>query len=438
MSMANLKIQAREPAPHTAAESLGWQLRAALPPIRVHCVAVLDGAGEVLWLSESVLGPDEQSFAAEALSELEAHPGAPHCDADLDDGRGAVFLAIRTPRAALAGVVMILVDAKALSAGNLPDRILTPVVSGLLDRLGKALPEPPEAQSVAPRAAETEAPDGEPLVQLDPVGEVTVEILAPQDVDEILTFELPQAMVAEDRTSPLAARRADPPAPAEPGLTIEELAKLRPGGRLRRFQVVQSLGKGASEDEAVASLRSCVEALLSWLAERADHREPPLSFSVPVSAEALEAGDLPQHLRECLGPAGARAPAIGFEIAESLYFRHREPIEGLIRTLEPLGSFLVLDDFTFDAGPFELLRSSALRLVKVHPELVSAALRDKLAQARIVAISQAARVLGIHCAAKQVSGPATRRWLTAAGFDFAQGPLFEGPRSLGTLAAELE
>ena len=135
--------------------------------------------------------------------------------------------------------------------------------------------------------------------------------------------------------------------------------------------------------------------------------------------------------------AGAAGLAAAAELAEAAYIRDRERAERLVRAIEALGCFLVLDDFTFDTGVLELLRSRVLRLVKVDGALTRGALRDKLAQARVVAISQAARVLGVHCAAKQIDTAATSRWLAAAGFDFAEGPLFGAPRALDSLAGEL-
>jgi EAL domain-containing protein (putative c-di-GMP-specific phosphodiesterase class I) len=102
---------------------------------------------------------------------------------------------------------------------------------------------------------------------------------------------------------------------------------------------------------------------------------------------------------------------------------------------ERSGFFMVLDDFSFHSEALEILRCKALRLVKLDAQLTAAAMRDKLAQARVIAISQAAKVLGVHCAAKEIGSQTTRRWLTAIGFDFAQGGLFEGPRELDAASA---
>jgi EAL domain-containing protein (putative c-di-GMP-specific phosphodiesterase class I) len=80
------------------------------------------------------------------------------------------------------------------------------------------------------------------------------------------------------------------------------------------------------------------------------------------------------------------------------------------------------------------MRSKALRLVKMDAKLTSSALKDKLCQALVVATVQAAKVLGIHCAAKKVDSQAALQWLTAIGCDFAQGAALAGTQTLDSLA----
>ncbi|MGB6451428.1 MAG: EAL domain-containing protein [Steroidobacteraceae bacterium] len=435
MSTPNIQPEAPEAdsASRTAPESLGWQLRAALPPLRLHSVSLHDFHGEALWLSEGVLGPDEHGFVVEALDELKGNPSGTHRESDFRDGRGAVFLAIRAPRAELVGLVMILVDGKALAAGGLAARIMTPPVHAVLQRLATGLSPVSRVASV-PAPAPAEA---------DSSLEITLELLAPQDVDEILTFELAQEAVPPPHAATPSPMTAETPAPdSDSGPRIQELTNLRPGGRMRRFQL---LPQAPSPDDAPASAADAarmfvgrLSEVVSWLGAHPRIRERvPLTFSLTVPASAIEAEHLPDLVVDCLRNPGMRTDGIGFQIEEAVYVQHRAQTERFVRTVEELGSFLVLDDFTFDSGALELLRSKALRLVKVHPDLIAAALRDKVAQARIVAISQAARVLGIHCSAKRVDGQAARRWLTAAGFDFAEGPLFDAPRALASLAAEL-
>ncbi len=101
--------------------------------------------------------------------------------------------------------------------------------------------------------------------------------------------------------------------------------------------------------------------------------------------------------------------------------QRRAQVERFIALCDKIGCFIVIDDFSMDSAVLPLLRSKALRLVKIDPKLTGVALKDKLAQAVVVAIAQAVRVLGIHCSAKRVDTQGSLQWLTAIGCDFAQG-----------------
>src|SRR3569833_21895 len=80
------------------AESMGWQLRAALPPLRLHSVSLYDDQANVLWLSEGALGPDEHNLVLEALDTLSDDRSMPCYENGLEDGRVAIFLPVRAPQ----------------------------------------------------------------------------------------------------------------------------------------------------------------------------------------------------------------------------------------------------------------------------------------------------------------------------------------------------
>src|SRR5688572_7397154 len=105
------------PADELTPETLGWQLRAALPPMRLHSVSLCDADGDVLWLSEGVLGPDEHGYVLEAIASLGDDASVPGLERDLEDGRAAVFLPVRAPQGAVVGIAMILIDGKSISRG---------------------------------------------------------------------------------------------------------------------------------------------------------------------------------------------------------------------------------------------------------------------------------------------------------------------------------
>jgi len=501
-------------------ESLGWQLRAALPPMRLQSVSLYDAGADVLFLSEGALGPDEHGFVTEALAALGADGTATHRERDFGDGRGAAFLPVRSPQSELVGLVMVLVDAKALIGGNLGTRILGPTVRTLLQRMAilmrppaatsapaaphapEPAPAPPEpARAVAapkrsaampppapaparPRAtppaaaAERRAaaplraapppverrvagsstnytgperrkangapaapPPPKPVALADPKpaaasADTDLTLLQPRRVDEVLSFELTEDLPTAAEA--LAVAESQRHGKSGIVLYVQELTKLKPGGRTRRFRVGlrspdnAEIEHGADADATTTALK----ALVDGLSARPEKREPEhLSFVIGLSLPALQDEQFPAVIAGELERARLDPASVGFEIPEAACVSHRALMERFRRRCEQLGCFMVLDDFTLDSGALEFLRSKCLRVVRVDPKLTEGAMRDKLAQARVIAIAQATKVLGIHCAAKRVESQNTRRWLSAIGFDLAEGRLFDAPQPLGTLLA---
>src|SRR5262249_14005224 len=128
------------PAPNEppTAESLGWQLRAALPPLRLHSVSLYDEQANVLWLSEGALGPDEHNVVVEAIDAL-GNDATLNCyETGLEDGRVAVFLPVRAPHGGLVGLAMILADIKSLADGVI-DRLITPQIRTIMQKVAVLL-----------------------------------------------------------------------------------------------------------------------------------------------------------------------------------------------------------------------------------------------------------------------------------------------------------
>jgi EAL domain-containing protein (putative c-di-GMP-specific phosphodiesterase class I) len=232
-----------------------------------------------------------------------------------------------------------------------------------------------------------------------------------------------------------AAPVASPPAASDPNLLLEMLpfAKLRAGGQTRRFQVIARMSPGQRDPAALDAL--VLQRLVAWLAaHRAAWNSQPTSFTVNLSISTLEDERFVQKLAAALNSRGIGAETIGFEITEALCTQRRAQVERFISQCEKIGAWVLIDDFSFDAQVLPLLRSKALRMVKLSAKLSSSALKDKLSQAMVVATVQAAKVLGIHCAAKKVDSQAALQWLTAIGCDFAQGAALARPQSLDSLA----
>jgi EAL domain-containing protein (putative c-di-GMP-specific phosphodiesterase class I) len=386
-------------APVETVELLGAQLLSALPALRLYSVAFFDASGHLQWLSEGEFGTDEQRAVEAALVTLISVTTRAHLQASLTNNRAALFLAVRTPTAALAGLVMVLTDAKSLSSGNPAARILTTNMRSVLHRI---------AMFLAPPQAAPGSPEIRPLLNDTPPLAAT-----PEDVQALELLE-PGAAQA------LANAGAAPPAAELQPLLLRELIPLRAGARTRRYQVVPAaeLQRG----DALTTLNQ----LLAWLRENpAVLQGDPVSFTIGVSAQALADPELPATLGRALMSAALEPWMIGFELREAACVSQFALAERFVAQCEQLRCFAVIDDFTFNTAALELLRSSAVRMVKLETRLGATALRDRLAQARVVAIAQAAKVLGIHCAAKYVESQSGRRWLAAVGFDFTQSAVVE-------------
>ncbi len=237
---------------------------------------------------------------------------------------------------------------------------------------------------------------------------------------------------------PSAAPTATPTplAPNDPNLLLEILpyAKLRSGGQSRRFQVLAR--KSPAPRDPAAHDAMVLQRLMSWLAaHRGAWNSQPTTFTVNLSIATLEDERFVQKMVGALNSHGIAAESLGFEIAEALCTQRRAQVERFLAQCEKVGSWVVMDDFSFDSQVLPLLRSRAMRLVKIDAKLSSSALKDKLSQAMVVATVQAAKVLGIHCSAKKVDSQAALQWLTAIGCDFAQGAALAGIQTLDSLAS---
>ena len=202
------------------AESLGWQLRGALPPMRLHSVSLYDNEGNVLWLSEGVLGPDEHNLVLEALEALREETTQPFHECGMEDGRIAIFLAVRAPQGDLVGLAMILADMKSLPEGIF-ERLSTPQVRTILQKVAVLLRARAPKAGGAEKAATTGGPAPAPVataVQPEDAGSrsdssvASEVVLSPQAVDELLELEIvpdpPRDLASSTASTELAAPTA--------------------------------------------------------------------------------------------------------------------------------------------------------------------------------------------------------------------------------------
>jgi EAL domain-containing protein (putative c-di-GMP-specific phosphodiesterase class I) len=532
-------------------------LRDVLPARRLHSVSLYDHDANVLWLSEGALGPDEHSLVAVALDVFTTDTSLASHELGLEDGRIALFLAVRAPTADIVGIAMILADGKSVGddtlermaaapvraimlrlavllkpSGEAPSKAPAPAVAlelapatgsapvaitpaqvnnilelELLDEtpvtvtghksppaaeqaanaapmmtLLEFMPETPRAAHSAPAPAKgnpvavTDAPA--PPAAVEASARVAVSTAAAPRPNPVAAAapaparaaaRVPAAVVAPALLEPVFARAslaaparvvAPPPAPvavpvtpaaasayvaplasapavtpaSDSNLLLEVLpfVKLRAGGQTRRFQILARLMPGQRDPAALDAL--VLQRLMTWLAaHRSAWSSQHTGFTVNLSIATLEDERFAHKIAAALNSHGIGAETLGFEIAEALCTQRRAQVERFIAQCEKIGAWVVIDDFSFDAQVLPLLRSKAVRLVKIDAKFTSSALKDKLSQALVVATVQAAKVMGIHCSAKKVESQAALQWLTAIGCDFAQGTALGGIQTLESI-----
>ena len=287
------------------------------------------------------------------------------------------------------------------------------------------------AATGAPAPAAALAPPARSTAPAPTARPATSEAAAPRAAPAAAAVSAPRREAA-----PSAEPAADAAPQSDPHVALEVLpyVKLRSGGQTRRFQIQARLSPRAAQcDPAVLDLL-IVQRVVGWLAaHRTVWNSQPTSFSINLSIATLEDERFAHKVSAELNAHGIAAETLGFEIAEALATQRRAQVERFIAQCDKLGTPVVIDDFSFDSQVLPLLRSKAVRLVKIDPRLTASALKDKFCQALVVATVQAAKVLGIHCAAKRVETQAAAQWLGAIGCDLAQGAALSGTKSLETL-----
>ncbi len=446
--------------PHTTVDSLAEELRAALPVTRIESLSIHDRTGDPVWMSGDLVGPDEHAIAIEAITVFEVEGSCAFISERLTPELGAALFSVASPRGELHGVVVLVTDAQTIDALG-PAKLVSNKVRSILQRLAivmkpaaataaqrsVSLPRPAKARPEAPAVAEPARPGSETQrVRVDALRADIPRLDTPR-TEPTVRGERVQT-TQRVATLPVAAAGARPEPVREISLHVQQLMKLRSGGRTRRYEVLvrakhsaagaamdESLVKALSLRESAGAIdRLVVAELANWLkANPGVWNSDPASFSINLSLGSLLDPEFSRFVAQCLQSSGVAPDTIGFEIQESAAIKHREDVARFIQECEKAGCYIVLDDFTMHSDAVPFLGSRAVRVVKVDPKLSTAAMHDRLAQAMVIAISQACKVLGLHCVAKRIDSTASRQWLAAVGIDFAQGYALEDPRPIQTL-----
>ena len=444
------------------------KVRAAVEPARAHAVSLHDAKGDILWLSESSMGPDEHNAVREAVEAFTDAGSPPVLVYDLGDSRSAVLLRAVNSRRAMVGVIMIVMDARVIkqdARGAL--KVMTPKLQRALADFAEMRPDTDAAPAGSPQGPATSA------------RAPTTAGRAPAAPGLTLVSE-PHAPAPDARSAaaakPAAPRPAAPAAPAQAGLSdkpvqggvtpeidrlhaalrrspialhVQRLMPLTKGSQLKRFEVLLRLKSDVAPNSAPhAMLKAAVENGLGSMIDRrviteligflVHHPEiwksTAVMFSVNLTTTALHDEHFIKFVGLCLAKSSLPKGMIAFEVDTATAVKLADKMTDVAAALHRLGCPLVLDDFALKTECFALLRLPGVHYVKLAPEITAKMRTDKLAQAAITAVVQMARVLGMHTVAKRTETAAEQEWLTALGVDFVQSNSMSPPVAIESLS----
>jgi EAL domain-containing protein (putative c-di-GMP-specific phosphodiesterase class I) len=232
--------------------AIGEALKQALSGNRLQSISLHDERGDVLWLDEGALGPDEHNLVIEAAAALSAGPDRTYVFQSIGDGRAAAFLPARSPLNDLLGLAMIIADAKFLDSKGAA-KFVTPTTTNLMRRLsflrkppgtaapvtpppaatppaGRVVSQPPKAPAPrpsvpAPAAATRPAPPAAPARAPAPAAQRPA---APQ-----ARAPVPPARPAAPAKPPMAPPKAAQPAARPPAAPARPAQPARPAAQQR-------------------------------------------------------------------------------------------------------------------------------------------------------------------------------------------------------------
>lgn len=441
------------------------KVRAAVEPNRVHAVSLHDEHGDVLWLSESSMGPDEHNAVREAVEAFADPAAAPVLVVDLGDSRAAVLLRAINGQRVMVGAIMIVMDARVVRQdAGAPFKLMSPKLQRALEEFAQMRPDsaPPPASARSKAAAPLTLVNDGPArhaacaVAPSPVAPVAVApartpatasasangTAAPSPPG--MSSVRPQGVVTPEIDRLHAALRRSPIA-----LHVQRLVPLTKGSQLKRYEVLlRSKSDVAPNAAPHAMLKAAVENGLGSMIDRrviteligflVHHPEiwksTAVQFSINLTTTALHDEHFIKFVELCLAKSHLPTGMIAFEVDTATAVKLADKMPEVAAALDRLGCPLVLDDFALKTECFALLRLPGVRYVKLAPEITAKMRTDKLSQAAITAVVQMARVLGMHTVAKRTESAAEQEWLTALGVDFVQSNSMSPPAPIESLS----
>jgi EAL domain-containing protein (putative c-di-GMP-specific phosphodiesterase class I) len=163
-----------------------------------------------------------------------------------------------------------------------------------------------------------------------------------------------------------------------------------------------------------------------------------MGLSVNVSARQLTDESVGLMVAALLRETGVPANALCLEVTETAVLADPVRVAARLEELRTLGVRIAFDDFGTGYSSLRHLSQLPVDVIKLDRTFVSALDRPEGRRDRaiLVAVTTAARELGISVVAEGVEDTKQLAELRRAGCDYGQGFLFSEPRPAGTTAPD--
>jgi len=165
--------------------------------------------------------------------------------------------------------------------------------------------------------------------------------------------------------------------------------------------------------------------------------DPPLTISVNLSAEQLDAADLVRDVKAALRQSGLAPESLVLEITESVLMRNTDKAIARLEKLKALGVRLAIDDFGTGYSSLSYLQNLPCDSLKVPKPFLDGLGDGGQATSLVRGIVELGRTLGLTVVAEGVEQQSQWECLEELSCDLVQGYYFARPQSAERIAALL-
>jgi PAS domain S-box-containing protein len=178
--------------------------------------------------------------------------------------------------------------------------------------------------------------------------------------------------------------------------------------------------------------RWVVQHVTEWasIQNTQDEKRKNSLFFINLSAATIGDHSFPEFLQLTLMEYGVPGAVLCFEIPNSELTLRPEVVAEFAQRVRQCGCLLAISGFGHDRISFDLIRGFRVEFLKIDGSIIFNILRNPVELAKITAVNQVAKKIGVKTIAELVESEETIAKLREVGIDYAQGFGISRPRPL--------